>query len=361
MFDAARKYFGNKIVRSNDITYLKRKIPFCSGCVLSDRFESPENFAKLAGLNFKARRKITNELIIKNAKEIFSNDKNKNITRCQFYDLLYKKCRIRRKTIFERFGRLDNLAKLCNFNFIQKINFRKEFYYEKKDILFDLQKIFRKYPKLKKTDLKQFYGKEIRCYKDCIMNKFGSLENAAKLCNYEFKSEQYFIKEKLIKKLKNAFDNRPEYFIKSKLKNFGINSNALIRYFGSTDAAAKRLGYSFSIPTRKYMKFPFLGKNETNILNSIEQKQNIKLKRQYSVYTYFVDGYDEYNNVVYEVDEYHHRFRKEYDIKRDSKIKEMLNCKIVRINEKDFLKQHGGVEKDAINSLRTQSSQKLVP
>ena len=36
-------------------------------------------------------------------------------------------------------------------------------------------------------------------------------------------------------------------------------------------------------------------------------------------------------NVVYEVDEEHHQYRKEYDVKREDIIKNILNCNIIRI------------------------------
>ena len=59
---------------------------------------------------------------------------------------------------------------------------------------------------------------------------------------------------------------------------------------------------------------------------------------------YFVDGYDRINNVVYEVDEYHHKFREEYDKMREQKIKNILNCNFIRINERKYLNIIGDVK-----------------
>lgn len=53
---------------------------------------------------------------------------------------------------------------------------------------------------------------------------------------------------------------------------------------------------------------------------------------------YFVDGYDKDKNIVFEYDESHHfdyiGNLKEKDIKRMNEIKNHLNCKIIRYNEK---------------------------
>ena len=85
------------------------------------------------------------------------------------------------------------------------------------------------------------------------------------------------------------------------------------------------------------------GKNETTILNFIEKRKNIILKRQYFVNKYFVDGYDEKNNVVYEVDEIYHkkRYMKIKDKEREDIIREELGCEIVRIDEEQFMRSEG--------------------
>ncbi len=56
---------------------------------------------------------------------------------------------------------------------------------------------------------------------------------------------------------------------------------------------------------------------------------------------YFVDGYDEKNNVVYEWDENRHYDKfgnlNQKDIIRESEIKSKLNCKVIRIKESDII------------------------
>ena len=81
--------------------------------------------------------------------------------------------------------------------------------------------------------------------------------------------------------------------------------------------------------------FPTIGKNEMYILDALEILYKINIIRQYQVAGFFVDGYDEKNNIVYEVDEKHHLKYKnnERDISRQKIIEEKLKCKFVRITD----------------------------
>jgi very-short-patch-repair endonuclease len=88
----------------------------------------------------------------------------------------------------------------------------------------------------------------------------------------------------------------------------------------------------------KYGKpiFPNRGKNEDKILDKIEQEKNIILTRQYRVKGFFIDGYDEDNNVAYEVNEkYHYANEKqiEKDVYRRNIIEEELRCKFIIIDD----------------------------
>jgi len=78
---------------------------------------------------------------------------------------------------------------------------------------------------------------------------------------------------------------------------------------------------------------PLIGKNETFILDLIEQQENIKIERQYKIGGYFVDGYCKELNIVFEVDEIYHKKQKEKDKTREDYIKEKLNCKFIRIKD----------------------------
>ncbi len=48
---------------------------------------------------------------------------------------------------------------------------------------------------------------------------------------------------------------------------------------------------------------------------------------------YWVDGYSKEKNIVIEIDENHHNYQKEKDIKRQKEIEQFLKCKFIRINE----------------------------
>lgn len=82
---------------------------------------------------------------------------------------------------------------------------------------------------------------------------------------------------------------------------------------------------------------PTIGRNETTILDKIEEEKNIKIIRQYKILGYFLDGYDKENNIVYEVDEEHH-FDEEgnlnqRDIRRQYEIVGYLGCQFVRVKD----------------------------
>lgn len=75
------------------------------------------------------------------------------------------------------------------------------------------------------------------------------------------------------------------------------------------------------------------GIREKAALDTVEQLMGVKLKRQYRVGEYRIDGYDPVNNVAYEIDEEQH-FTSQHmqsDRVREKKIFNKLGCKFVRI------------------------------
>jgi len=70
---------------------------------------------------------------------------------------------------------------------------------------------------------------------------------------------------------------------------------------------------------------------EKAALKAIETVLKIKLKRQYRVGIYRIDGYDPVNNIAYEIDETHHRYDVEKDLERQRFIESKLKCTFVRI------------------------------
>ena len=75
------------------------------------------------------------------------------------------------------------------------------------------------------------------------------------------------------------------------------------------------------------------GIREKAALDTIEQLLGVKLKRQYRVGKYRIDGYDSINNVAYEIDEEQHFTPQHMDADkvREKEIFNKLGCKFVRI------------------------------
>jgi hypothetical protein len=93
------------------------------------------------------------------------------------------------------------------------------------------------------------------------------------------------------------------------------------------------------------------GGYEKIILDNIEKELNIKLIRQFKVNVgrrnFYVDGYDILNNVAYEIDESYHKYGKYkiFDCIREKKIKDILKCQFIRIDEQTYLMEKQILEK----------------
>ncbi|PLU84099.1 hypothetical protein CXG45_27970 [Pseudomonas plecoglossicida] len=70
---------------------------------------------------------------------------------------------------------------------------------------------------------------------------------------------------------------------------------------------------------------------ESVALATIEQLLGVVLSRQFRVGRYRIDGYDETNNVAYEIDGPEHRYRADRDATRQAAIERELGCRFVRI------------------------------
>ena len=60
---------------------------------------------------------------------------------------------------------------------------------------------------------------------------------------------------------------------------------------------------------------------------------NIKYIPQYPVGNYRIDLYIPKYNLAIEIDEEEHKYKKDYDLKRQSYIENQIHCKFVRVNE----------------------------
>ena len=102
----------------------------------------------------------------------------------------------------------------------------------------------------------------------------------------------------------------------------------------------EKLGYIHSPETRKKLRISTInrilrnsntlsiGKNEKQILDEQEIKDNCKIQRQYKIKDlgYIADGYDKEANIIYEVYEDYHNKQKEKDLKRQKEIQNHSHC-----------------------------------
>ena len=77
------------------------------------------------------------------------------------------------------------------------------------------------------------------------------------------------------------------------------------------------------------------GRNETKILDEIEQRESIKIDRQFSILGYFPDGYCHETNTIYEVYEKKHDKQVQHDLERETEICNHLSCDFIIIWDKN--------------------------
>lgn len=84
---------------------------------------------------------------------------------------------------------------------------------------------------------------------------------------------------------------------------------------------------------------------EYKYLNEIEDflnLMNIDYIKQYPVDNYRIDLYIPKFNLAIEIDEEEHKYKKEYDCKRQNYIENQIHCKFIRVNEGESCgKMHG--------------------
>jgi very-short-patch-repair endonuclease len=78
-----------------------------------------------------------------------------------------------------------------------------------------------------------------------------------------------------------------------------------------------------------------IGKNEKELLDKQEIKDNCKIIRQYQISKFLVDGYCKETNTVYEVYEKYHNKYVFKDLQRENEICNKLNCDFIIIWDKN--------------------------
>ncbi len=345
------------------------------------------HFGLMDELSKQANRKFKKYIMLKKTKEKQSKSmKGKNVGT---YEEKYgkeqaiiekQKRSIKQKgiklgTLEERYGKEKAITMK------EKISLRNSI--PKDKIIKEFQRKFDEVGGFCKND----WNKLMFCNSGTIKNKFGSMDKFVKIANREFKkyifTNEWYLErgkkrkgvkysEKAIKNFKNSGIKRVkknkkiiinEYKQYCKLygsfckgqwdKIMSFNSQTIRNNFGSLDVLAEEVGVPFKeIDTVVFGHHGRIGKNETVVLNEIEREKRIKLKRQYFVKVegghYYINGYDIINNIAYENDEYTHKFQNVQDIIRENKIKEILDCKFIRLDDREQMRK---IENENIKTL----------
>lgn len=129
--------------------------------------------------------------------------------------------------------------------------------------------------------------------------------------------------------IKNILKKNPElskYFIKSSyLSKRGRYENQ----FEMDDIGAGILINKFKYNVRS-ARFEYKYLNE---IKDFLDMMGIDYNEQYQVYDYRIDLYIPKYNIAIEIDEAEHKYKKDYDLRRQNYIENKIHCKFIRINE----------------------------
>lgn len=230
---------------------------------------------------------------------------------------IFKKYNIK----YPKFTREEQIRKMQNLN--TKWN--------KTNILESLKKLYEKYGYIRPINLPRYSKQKLICHPDIIRKHFKTIANAYKEIGITDEGH-YWTNARILKTLKKLYDEEGKFaktHINVKfLKEKKLCTAKLIRdRFGSLEEAAKQAGIEFEQITPPGR----IGTFEKDLLDKIETIKGIKLFRQYQVGNRFIDGYDKYNNIAYEIDEPGHKNRQVEDFIREREIKDKLGCDFMRI------------------------------
>lgn len=213
--------------------------------------------------------------------------------------------------------------------------------YTKKGIIKILQDGFKKFGKVSPTALIENINKDTNSdIRGGIYKFFGIFTAAVKEANIEYHNH-YWTNKRIIDTLRKL-NKKYGPLYKVQINDFSrkkiLCGGSLIKNrFGNLDNAARMAGFEFVEPQCVGHQNGGIGLTETKQLDLLEEKYGIILERQYKVNIngkiYFIDGYDKKNNVCYEIDEKYHSWDKQQliDEIRDERIINFLNCQIIKI------------------------------
>lgn len=218
---------------------------------------------------------------------------------------------------------------------------------------------------IKETNLKK-YGKEFAIQNESIKMKVISTCKRKYGTNFVFQNEE--VKEKCKKTWieKYGVDNPSKSnFVKEKYKNTCIKKYGVQNTFQSEEIKNKirescliKYGFEHHTQNKEIMdkitetqiskygelwktKVPKYNKNSILYLDIISDVTGLHIQHalnggEKKLIKYWIDGYIESYNI--EWDEPSHKYRTEYDSNREKFLRENKNCRFIRINEEEFLK-----------------------
>jgi hypothetical protein len=205
-----------------------------------------------------------------------------------------------------------------------------------KENLIQLLQQYNQYPNLSPTNITLMINKEKNCdIRGAIKKHFGTFKAAFDAANIPYKNH-YWSHNRVIKALQQLYIESNKDIVKSDINKYFstqrkiCKANMIRIKFGSLDKAAEYASIEFKDITKRGRG---LGAREKEILDTIEKEKGIIIQRQFYVAGSFIDGYDKINNVAYEIDEPHHKLNLIPDFIREEKVREVLGCNFVRIQD----------------------------
>ncbi len=135
--------------------------------------------------------------------------------------------------------------------------------------------------------------------------------------------------DKVCRTIRNIIKKNPEFINEFILSYYISARGRTYQYYLLTNNGAKILTNKFKYNIRS-ARFEYKYLNE---IQDFLDVMNIFYIRQYSVDKYKIDLYIPKYNIAIEIDEEEHKYKKDYDFKRQEYIEDKIHCRFIRINE----------------------------
>ena len=129
--------------------------------------------------------------------------------------------------------------------------------------------------------------------------------------------------------IRNIIKKNPEFINEFILSYYISARGRTYKYYLLTNNGAEILTNKFKYNIRS-ARFEYKYLNEIEDFLNI---MNIKYILQYRVDNFRIDLYIPKYNLAIEIDEKEHKYKKDYDIKRQNYIEDKIHCKFIRVNE----------------------------